>query len=386
VDVELTPVVESAGWAEWRSHASGCAYTVGIEEEVMLLRPGDWSLAQEIDRVMHGLPRDFANRVATETHSSTLELATGVHMTIGSAAAELAALRGLLASRLGDLDLRAACAGTHPFTVWSETVVSSGARSQGVYGSMRELARREPTFALHVHVGVPDPERATKVANRLRAQLPLLLALSANSPFWQGRDSGLASARTPLFQAFPRVGIPRAFDSYAEYVEAVDLLVRCDAIPDYTYLWWDVRMQPRFGTVEVRIMDAQTTVESTAALCALVQSLARLECEDGYSSDELICSQEVLDENRFIAARDGCDAELIDPVRERRIPVRHLLDELLEAVAPHAAVLGCSEELDQLPRLAARPAAARQIEVARRPGKLPGLVKYLAGSFGGVPA
>ena len=125
---------------------------------------------------------------------------------------------------------------------------------------MRELARREPTFGLHVHVGVPDAEAAIHAANRLRTHIPLLLALSVNSPFWQGRDTGLASARTPLFQAFPRVGIPRAFTDYAEYVEAVDVLIRCDAVPEPTFLWWDVRPQPRFGTVEVRIMDAQTTL------------------------------------------------------------------------------------------------------------------------------
>ena len=159
------------------------------------------------------------------------------------------------------MGLRAACAGTHPFAVWHDTVVSSGERYQAVYGSMRELARREPTFALHVHVGVPDPEDAIALMNRMRAHLPLLLALSANSPFWQGRDTGLASARTPLFQAFPRVGIPRVFNDYSDYVEAVDLLVRCGSIPEPTFLWWDVRPQPRFGTVEVRIMDAQTRVE-----------------------------------------------------------------------------------------------------------------------------
>jgi carboxylate-amine ligase len=291
-----------------------------------------------------------------------------------------------MADHLRDIGLRAAVAGTHPFTVWQETVVTPGARSQGVYGSMRELARREPTFALHVHVGVPDPENAVHVANRLRAQLPLLLALSANSPFWQGRDTGLASARTPLFQAFPRVGIPRAFDSYEEYVESVDLLVRTGAVPDPTYLWWDVRLQPRFGTVEVRIMDAQTTVTSTAALVALVQSLARLEQEDGYSSDELLCAPEVLDENRFIAARDGADALLIDPVREARVPVRELLAELMAAVHPHAEELGCADELDHLIRLQERPPAQKQLEVARMQAKLPGLVKYLASAFGGVPA
>ena len=385
MDAELTSVTAPrAPWAEW--NREGTPFTVGIEEEVMLVEPEGWCLAQKIDEVMSVLPDHIRDHVSPETHSATLELATGVNGTVGTAASELVQLRESMSDHLRDIGLRAAVAGTHPFTVWHETVVSPGERSQGVYGSMRELARREPTFALHVHVGVPDPENAVHVANRLRANLPLLLALSANSPFWQGRDTGLASARTPLFQAFPRVGIPRAFDTYDDYVDAVDLLVRCDAFPDPTYLWWDVRLQPRFGTVEVRIMDAQTTVKATAALVALVQSLARLEQEEGYASDELLCAPEVLDENRFIAARDGVEAELIDPSRERRIPVRQLLDELLEAVEPHAGELGCASELEELPRLAAQPPAAKQLEIARRTDKLPGLVKYLASAFGGVPA
>ena len=142
---------------------------------------------------------------------------------------------------------------------------------------MRELARREPTFGLHVHVAVPDPETALRALNAIRGHLPVLLALSANSPFWQGRDSGLASARTPIFQAFPRTGPPRRFSGYADYVEAIDVLVRCDAIPEPTFLWWDARLQPRFGTLEVRIMDSQIRVADTAAIAALVQCLVRLE-------------------------------------------------------------------------------------------------------------
>ena len=155
------------------------------------------------------------------------------------------------------MGLRAGSAGTHPTAVWTETKISSGARYQRIYNSMHELAHREPTFALHVHIGVSDPEAAIRLHNRMRAHVPLLLALSGNSRYWQGRNTGLASARTPLFQAFPRVGIPRAFASYAHYVETVDLLLRCEAFPEPTFLWWDVRPQPRLGTVEVRIMDAR---------------------------------------------------------------------------------------------------------------------------------
>ena len=162
-------------------------------------------------------------------------------------------------SELAPLGLRAAVAGTHPFAQGEDTEVSGGARYQVLYEKMRELARREPTFALHVHVGVPDPELAILAADRIRAHLPLILAVSANSPYWRGRDSGMASFRTPLFQAFPRSGIPRRFGSYAAYVDAVDLMLRAELFPEPTFIWWDVRVQPRFGTVEVRIADAQTT-------------------------------------------------------------------------------------------------------------------------------
>jgi carboxylate-amine ligase len=355
---------------------------VGIEEEVMLLLPHDWSLAQQIDRVLSALPPELASHVTAETHKSALELATGVHETVASATAELHSLRAGLEHELSLLGLAAASAGTHPSTVWHETVVSSGSRYQAVYGSMRELARREPTFGLHVHIGVPDPEAAIELTNSMRGHLPMLLALSANSPFWQGRDTGLASARTPLFQAFPRVGIPRAFGSYAEYVEAVDLLIRCGAFDEPTFLWWDVRPQPRFGTVEVRIMDAQTTVGETAALAALVQSIARLEVEQGFLPYAQLDVPEVLDENRFLAARDGVAAQLIDVEAERRAPVPELLEALLDACLPHARELGCERELLRVAELADSPGAARQLEAARRsPERLAGLVRELAAAF-----
>lgn len=307
-------------WWEWRPHSSGAEYTLGVEEEVMLVQPQDWALAQQIDRVLLSLGDDLLPHVTAETHMSALELATGVREGVAAAASELTALRSSLEQSLVPLGLLAAGAGTHPFAVWHQTVVSSGSRQQLVYGSMRELARREPTFALHVHVGISDPERAIRVANRMRAHLPLLLALSANSPFWQGRDTGLASARTPLFQAFPRVGIPRTLASYEEYVNTVDLLIRCEAFPEPTFLWWDVRPQPRFGTVEVRIMDTQSTVAETAALVALIQSLARLEAQEGYASEQLLASPEVLAENRFLAARDGAGGSLVDPGAACRVP------------------------------------------------------------------
>ena len=365
-------------WARWRPSKP---FTVGVEEEVMMVRPGDWSLAQEIDAVLPEVPPDLAAHMTAETHGAATELATDPHATVGEAIEQLAHLRSRLEDVLERHGLRAAAAGTHPSAVWHETVVSSGSRYQFVYGSMRELARREPTFALHVHVGVEDAEDAIRLHRRLRAHLPLMLAVSVNSPFWQGRDTGLASARTPLFQAFPRVGIPRSFRSYADYVEAVDLLVRCGAIPEPTFLWWDARPQPRFGTVEVRIMDVQTSVDETAGLVALVQSVARREVVEKETIRAVGHSPEVLVENRFLAARDGMNARLIDPTRERRVPARAQLEELLDICAPHAEALGCAAELDGVRRLAARTGADRQLEIARDEARLPGLVAALADAF-----
>jgi glutamate---cysteine ligase / carboxylate-amine ligase len=365
-------------WARWRPSEP---FTLGIEEEVMMLRPTDWSLAQEIDAVLPQVPADIEAHMTAETHGAAIELATDPHHTVGDAIEQLADLREGLSEVLEAQGLRAAAAGTHPSTVWHETVVSSGTRYQFVYGSMRELARREPTFALHVHVGVADAEDAIRLHRRLRAHLPLLLALSVNSPFWQGRDTGLSSARTPLFQAFPRVGIPRGFRSYADYVEAVDVLVRCGAIPEPTFLWWDARPQPRFGTIEVRIMDVQSSVDETASLVALVQSIARREVLEKEAIRPVGHSPEVLVENRFLAARDGMDARLIDPALERRVPARAQLDELLEICAPHAEALGCAAELEGVRRLAARTGAQRQLELARDEARLPGLVAALADAF-----
>jgi carboxylate-amine ligase len=364
-------------WAEW--HASR-PYTVGIEEEVMLVVPDDWQLAHRGEETLSQLPPELAAHASAETHDATIELASSVHETAREAALESAALRAALSRELAARGLAAASAGTHPLALWTETQLSRGARYQLIYESMRELARREPTFALHVHVGVAEPDAAITLLNRLRAHVPLLLALSANSPFWQGRDTGLASVRTPIFQAFPRVGIPRAFASYGDYVETVDQLLRCDAFPAPNFLWWDVRPQPSLGTVEVRVMDAQSTAMDTAALAALVQTIAHLELEQGYLSRRLVQSDEVIQENRFLAARDGMNAHFIDPLAERRVPARQSLRALLGAARPHAEQLGCEDALESILAMAAHSGARRQLAVAQRQG-VPAVIPVLAGMF-----
>jgi glutamate---cysteine ligase / carboxylate-amine ligase len=370
-------------WSDWQPSAP---YTIGVEEEVMLLDPGDWSLAQRSDDVLPQLPPGLAEHVSAETHQGAIELSTDPHNTVAGAIQQLAGLRAWLAGELAGQGLAAATAGTHPFALWSETRVSPASRYQVILRTMADLARREPTFALHVHIGVADPERAIRLLNRMRAHLPLLLALSANSPFWQGRATGLASTRTPVFGTFPRTGIPRRFASYEDWVATVDTLLRCGAFPEPTFLWWDVRPQPTLGTVEVRVMDAQTEVAATAALCALVQAVARLELEEGHAADRLVAAEELLAENRFLAARDGIEADLLDPAAELRRPARAQLRALLDAARPHADDLGCRAQLETVARLALEPPFLRQLDaVERRGGRLPGLMAELAAAFAPAP-
>ena len=366
-------------WSRW--NRGGAEWTVGIEEEVMLLDPVTWMLASRSEEVLASLDPELAAHASAETHSSAIELATSPHETVAGAIDELAQLRARLSEAMHGLGLAAAGAGTHPLATWEETEVSPGARYQFLYSSLRELARREPTYALHVHVGIPDPASAVRALNGVREHLPLLLALSANSPYWQGRDSGLASARTPVFQAFPRTGSPRHFADYAAYVEAVDVLLRCDAIPEPTFLWWDARLQPALGTLEVRVMDAQTRVRDTAALVALVQAMVRREALERDEENWPPTLPEVLGENRFLACRDGARAAFVTPEEGRCVPVGQLLNGVLRNVEPHAADLGCAHELGGVRHIAAHPSDSRQREIGSRPQGLPGVLRALHGDF-----
>jgi carboxylate-amine ligase len=319
---------------------------------------------------------------APETHAAVIELATGVHAAVTPAVAELAALRLALASELDEMGLTAASAGMYPLQSPAETRVSGSERYRRLVDSMRSLARREPTLALHVHIGIPDPEEAVRLLNGLRPALPILIALAANSPFSEGRDTGFASARTVTFHAFPRTGIARRFAGYRDYVRAVDPLLDSGALPDPSFLWWDVRLQPALGTVEIRVMDAQVAVADTAALVALVTSLARSILEGGRHDPEV--PPEVLSENRFLAARDGLDAHLIDSERKRLVPARRLLDALLERCSRHADEIG-SIELARVARLATANGAERQ-RAWTRAGGLDQLPRMLSQRFASVQA
>jgi carboxylate-amine ligase len=366
-------------WARWSSELYQ-PYTIGLEEEVMLLDPSSWALAQSGDRALSQLSDQLSAHAAAETHACVIELVTDIHADVDSAVAELGSLRHSLRHELAEMGLTAAAAGMHPLAVGDETRLSAAPRYQRIADSMRMLVRREPTMAMHVHIGIPEPDDAVRVLNGLRRWVPALLALSSNSPFWRGRDGGFASSRTLVFGAFPRTGLPGTVGSYADYVATLDALMLSDAVPDPNSVWWDVRLQPPLGTVEVRVMDTQSTVREATPLIALVQSLARLELEgDGAAATP---GPEVLAENRFLAARDGMAARLLDPTAPGRlIPVREMLDALLAECRPHALALGCLDSLERVPRLAAANGADRQRAWVRAGASLEQVVERLAERF-----
>jgi carboxylate-amine ligase len=332
---------------------------------VLLLDARTGAAANRVDEVLAALPAALRGRVGTETHACVVELKTGPHATAGATVAELAALRRALAEVLDGLGLQAAGTGTHPLVLRSDVDVSSPARHRRIDAAMRALAHREPTMALHVHVAVPSGDAAVRALDGLGPDLPLLLALSANSPFWRGADTGFASIRLPILDMFPRVGIPRRFGSYRRWARAVEALVASGAIPDLSHLWWDARLQPRLGTVEVRIMDTQWRTADVAPLVALVQCLVRDHVAHRRRSATL---PEVLAENRFLAARDGMQARLVDDAQGRTRPAGALLAELVARCAPQAEALGCSAELAQALTLARAPGHARQRQLAREQG------------------
>src|SRR2546428_700446 len=276
-------------------------------------------LVSAVEELMVAVPHETEGQVKPELMQSVLEIATDVCRNVGEAAGQLEDLRRRVRETAEATGLAIASAATHPFARWEDQRIVERERYREILDALSFVARQELLFGLHVHVGIDDPEKAIHVANGMRVHLPILLALSTNSPFWRGSPTGMMSARTPLFRLLPRVGIPQRFDSWSDYQSRIEFMVAAGAVPDYTYLWWDVRPHPRLGTVEIRSCDAQTRLEHTLALAALIQAMCKELAEHHVAGFELgTYPHELLEENKWLAARYGMEAELIDlPQRSR---------------------------------------------------------------------
>jgi carboxylate-amine ligase len=341
---------------------TGPAYTIGIEEELMILDGQSLELVNAIESMLEPAP---AGEVKPELMESVLEISTEPCQNAREAGEQLRALRAQVINTAADKGLVIGAAGTHPFARWEDQRIVARPRYRDLVSALRFVARQELIFGVHVHVGVDDPEKAIHVTNGMRVHIPLLLALSANSPFWRADSTGLASTRTPIFRAFPRVGIPPTYKGWSDYERRIQFMIDARVIEDYTYLWHDVRPHPNFGTVEIRVMDSQTRVEHTIGLAALVQGLVKELSQHFESGQELSRYPfEMLDENKWLAARHGLDGELVDLPRDERVPTRVLVKRLLDRVRPHCQELGSDRELEAVEDLLERGnGAARQAVV-----------------------
>jgi glutamate---cysteine ligase / carboxylate-amine ligase len=336
----------------------GEPYTLGVEEEYMLLDGDTLDLVQHVEAVLAAAEgHELEQRVNPELMQSVLEIATPVCRTPADVEAELRKLRTYVTGLAAERGMRVGSAGTHPFSLFERQRITARDRYRHLVDQLQYVARRELIFGLHIHVAVDDPERAIKIVNGLLTHLSSLLALSASSPFWRGELTGLASSRQMVFAAFPRSGPPPRFRDYADYAEVVGQLEKTGCIADYTHIWWDIRLHPRFGTVEIRICDAVTLVEDAVALAAFCQALVKLYSERDAVGAEIPSYHRILTtENKWLAARYGLEAPVMDLAtgRRNRIPVAQLVRRTLKEIEPHARELGSERELEGIREILAR--------------------------------
>jgi carboxylate-amine ligase len=353
-------------------------FSVGVEEEFQLLDAESYELVSRYGEVAEAAGDD--GRIKPELLQSTVEAATKVAATVGEAITDAADLRRRLRDAAAENGALIAAAGTHPFSRYEHQEVTREPRYEQLMESLQWVAERELIFGLHVHVGLDTGQKAIAVANALRSWLPELLALSANSPYWQGRDTGLASTRTKVFETMPRSGLPPAFSSFEEFELLVDRGVRTRCFADYTFIWWDLRPHPKLGTIEVRVCDAQTRLENIAAIVALVQGLVSALAER-YDRGQQLPTQPVtlVGENKWRAARYGLDANLIWLERDEERAARVALADLVELAEPSARRLGSLAELREVERIAARGTGAdEQRQIHADAGTLLAVVQWLA--------
>jgi carboxylate-amine ligase len=342
---------------------TGPSFTLGIEEELMIVDAETLELSNSIETLLEGLP-ETTGEVKPELMESVCEISTTPCETVREAGDQLRSLRALVQQTAAEHGLAIGSAGTHPFAMWEDQRVVAHPRYRDLIAALQFVARQELIFGVHVHIGVDDPDKAIYVHNGLRLYVPLLLALSANSPFWRADSTGLLSTRTPIFRQFPRVGIPPYYADWADYERRIGFMVESGTIEDYTYLWYDVRPHPKLGTVEVRVMDAQTRVEHTLALAAVIQALARRFAEDFAAGRPLpAVPREILDENKWIAARHGLAGELVDLPSAERVPAKALARRLGDELREYAGH-GTEEAFEALDDIIARgTGGARQLVV-----------------------
>ena len=350
---------------------SGDPYTLGVEEEYQLLDAETFDLVQHIETILAAVTgHELEARINAELMQSVVEIATPVCHNADDVMRWLTTLRGYVTDTAREQGTRVGSAGTHPFSLFERQRITAKDRYRALIDQLQYVARRELIFGMHIHVAVDDAEKAIQVVNGLLPHLAPLLALSASSPFWRGEATGLASSRQMVFSAFPRSGPPPRFRDYADYAAVVGQLERTGCIADYTHIWWDIRLHPRLGTVEIRICDAVTDVEDAVAIAAYCQALVKKLCEEYDAGREIPSYHRILtSENKWLAARYGLEAPIMDLATgsRNRTPVARIIRRTIGELRPHAQELGSERELEGILAILGRGSSAdRQLRVFNR--------------------
>ncbi|MBA2564595.1 MAG: carboxylate-amine ligase [Gemmatimonadetes bacterium] len=356
------------------------SFTIGIEEELQVVDPGTRALRSHISEVLAEGKLLLHEQLSSELHHPVMELGSGICRDVTEARRDVTRNRSVICQLARQHGLRLAAAGTHPFTHWADVEMTAGnERYERLVYDLQMVARANLIFGLHVHIGVEDRETAIHLMNSARYFLPHIQALSVNSPFWLGRNTGWKSYRSKVFERFPRTGIPDYFGSWADFESYVRLLMRTNCMLDGKQIWWDIRPHPNFPTLEFRACDVPMRVEETIAIAAVIQAVtAKLWKLYSENLGFRLYRRALIVENKMRAARWGLDGKLIDFGKKEEVPTRELMEELLEFVDDVVDDLGSRQALAGVRRILEEGTGAdRQLRVFEATGDLKAVVDYV---------
>jgi glutamate---cysteine ligase / carboxylate-amine ligase len=354
-------------------------FTIGVEEEFQIIDPKTCELRSHVMQLVNEVSPSIQDQVKHEMHQSIVETGTNICENVGELRVEMHRTRGELIAAAERAGLQVAAAGTHPISSWIDQVISPGERYQHIVEELQQLARSLLIFGMHIHVAMPDKQTTIDMMNMVRYFLPHLLALSTSSPFWMGRNTGLKSFRTTVFRRFPRTGIPEQFESWSDYENFTNLLMKLHCIDNPKKIWWDVRPHPVFGTLEFRMCDVTTKVEEACAIAALTQAIV-VKLHRLYTSNQSwrIYRRALIEENKWRAARYGIEGKMIDFGKEQEVPMKVLIPELLELVDDVVDDLGSRSAVNYVNTILSEGTSAeRQLRVFQETGDLRAVVQHV---------
>ena len=365
------------------SSISYSQFTLGVEEEYMVLDPITKELKSHDQKIVNEAFKVIADKVKAEMHQAVVEVGTDICKDADEAFMDVGTLRKTISSIANDLGLWVGASGTHPFSHWERQLITEHARYNDIVNELQEAARSNLVFGLHVHVGMETREMAIHIANSARYFLPHIFALSTNSPFWEGRKTGYKSFRTKVFERFPRTGIPDYFESIEAYDNYIKLLVKTNCIDNAKKIWWDLRVHPFFNTVEFRICDIPLTARETIAIAALFQGVcAKLYKLRMKNMNYMIYSRALMNENKWRASRYGIDGNMIDFGRETEVNTRVLIYELLEFIDDVVPHLGSKNAISHVHEMLEKGTGAdRQLRVFEETNSYEAVVNFIHESF-----